>query len=840
MPKVSPIQSNFNGGEVSSLLYGRVDADRYKASLKTCLNNIPTVQGGLTRRPGTEFIFYTKDNGIARLKSFEFSITQAYMLEFGDSYIRFYKDNANITNTPQAITSITQANPPVLTYTGADTFANGDRVIIEGVSGMTQVDNREFIVANVNTGANTFELSGINSTGYNAYTSGGTVAEIYEIVSPYQDTDVFTLKFTQSADVLYIAHPDFAPRKLTRTAHNAWTLTVIDFVDGPYLPTNTTTTTFTPGATTGTTTLVASSIVGVNGGIGFQATDVGRLVRIKQGSTWGYAKIATVVDTLNATIDIKNAFASTASVATWRLGLWSETTGYPAVVTFHEDRLLFGGTPEAPQRIDLSKSGNYEDFSPTATDGAVADDNALSFTFNANDVNVVRWCTSDEKGLLAGTVGGEWVTRPSNLNEALKPTNITAKKATSYGSEDVQPVQSGKSTLFIQRSGRVLRDMNYYYDVDGFRAADLTELSEHITKSGIIQLANQKTPQSLIWCVREDGVLACLTYDRDLDALKVGWHRHIMGGFSDAAGSDAIVESVETIPAADGTSDEAWVVVKRYINGGVKRHIEFITKFFEDKDEQRDAFFVDSGLTFDNPITITNITRANPAVVTAPLHGIANGSKILIANVKGMNEVNGVTYIVAGAAANTFTLKELDGTTNVNSTSYSPYVSGGAVRKMVSQIEGLNHLEGETVSILADGAVQPNKVVTKGIVLLSDLSATVHVGFKYNSDGEMLRLDAGAADGTSIGKIRRTNRVGFMLHRTLGLKIGMDFNSLDTITFRTTSDPMTRAPALFSGIISELIEADYDFENNICWRQDQPLPCTVLAIMPQLVTQDRG
>src|SRR3990172_8026943 len=128
MPKVSPLQSNFNGGEFSPLLYGRVDVDRYKTGLKTCLNYLPTVQGPITRRPGTKFVFPTKDNGIARLQSFEFSITQAYMLEFGNTYIRFFKDNANITNTPITITGATQANPVVITAV-AHGFSNGFRVV---------------------------------------------------------------------------------------------------------------------------------------------------------------------------------------------------------------------------------------------------------------------------------------------------------------------------------------------------------------------------------------------------------------------------------------------------------------------------------------------------------------------------------------------------------------------------------------------------------------------------------------------------------------------------------------------------------------------------------------
>ncbi len=907
MPKVSPLQSDFSGGEFSSLLHGRVGSDRYKAALKTVLNYVPTIQGPLTRRPGTAFVFPTKDNGIARLQAFEFSITQAYMLEFGHGYIRFFKDEANITLTPQAITGITKANPAVVTYTGADTFANGDRIVIEGVSGMTQVNNREFTVAGLNAGANTFELSGVNSTGYDTYTSGGEVSEIYEITNTYAEDELFELQFTQSDDILYIAHPAHKPKKLIRYNHADWQLKDLDLIDGPYFTTNSSPTTFTPAAGTGLGVALAVGpaatisgaadngsgeiritatahgfadgdkiyITGVTGTTEangtwiiekidadnfdlrssafvngytaagtatpaiFVSTDVGRSVRMKEGTHWGWAIVKTFVDPSHVTIDIQQTLTNGSAKTNWRLGVYSATTGYPAAVTFHEDRLLFGGSTGAPQRQDGSKSGDYEIFSPTDFDGTVNPDNGIGFAFNANDVNAIRWMTSDEKGLLSGAVSGEWVTRPSSQNEGLSPSNITAKKSTSWGSEKIQPVQAGKATIFVQRAGRKVRELNYYFDVDGFRASDMTQLAEHIAPTGIKQMAYQKEPQSIVWCVRNDGVLAGMTYDRDLDALRVGWHRHIIGGVSDAAGSAAIVESVQVIPSIDGRRQDAWIIVQRYINGQVVRYIEFLTKLFEDTDEQRDAFFVDAGLTFDRPIAITAITRANPAVVTASGHGFSNGDKILIVDVLGMDQVNSNTYLVAGVSGATFQLHNLSDVA-INSTGFTAYVSGGAVRKLVQTISGLNHLEGQTIDILADGAVQPMQTVTAGKITLQEKAATIHMGFGYHSDGELLRVEAGAADGTALGKTRRTHRVGLLLHRSLGLKIGYSFDNLDTVTFRKTSDKLTRAPGLFSGIISENTDSDYDFDNNFCFRQDQPLPSTILAVMPQMVTQDRG
>lgn len=827
MPKVSPIQSSFSSGEFSPLLYGRVDSDRYKTALAVCENYVPTIQGGLTRRPGTKFVAEVKDSSKkTRLVRFEFSTTQAYILEFGDLYIRFYKDNGQI-------------------------------------------------------------YDGLNP---------------YEIVTPYTEAELFTLKFTQSADILYIVHPDHMPAKLTRTGHTNWTLTDVSFLDGPYLSADSRGITLTPSAATGTAITVQTgsartitnaanngsgliritsaahdfddgqqifiagitgtteangtwiiSYVGVNtfdlvgstftnayiaGGTArpgvFVPTDVGRAIRMREGNDWGYGFITVFNNASSVTFSVVNTLTNVNAKTTWRLGLWSETTGYPACTIFHEDRLMFAGSAAAPQRIDGSRTGDYENFAPSDTDSTITASHGLSFVLNSNDVNVIRWMTSDEKGLLAGSVGGEWVIRPSSQGEALSPTNINAKRATFYGSANIQPVQVGKATMFVQRAGKKIREFAYYYDTDGFRASDLTLLSEHITGDGLVELAYQKETQSIVWCVRDDGVLTGMTYEREFDAVKAGWHRHIVGGVSDAAGSDAIIESAAIIPAPDGTRDELWLSVKRYIDGGVKRYVEYVTKLFENEDEQANAFFVDSGLTYDVPKTITGATAANPVVITSAAHGFSNGDRIRISNVFGMNELNGNSYTVANVGVNTF---ELSG---VNGAAYSAYVSGGQARKLVSTISGLDHLEGETVSILADGAVLPDAVVTSGSVSLSNPSAIVHVGLAYRSRGQLLRLEAGAADGTALGKTRRIHRVGFLLHRSLGFKIGADFDSLNTITFRTSSDPMTRAPALFSGILSETLDANYDFENQLCWQQDQPLPSMVLAIMPQMVLQDRG
>ena len=913
--KATPRQSNFNGGEISEVMFGRPDVDKYQTGLKTCLNFIPLLQGPVERRPGTVFIKEVKTSSLStRVVRFEFSTTQAYILEFGNLYVRFYKDNAAILGSTTTISGATKANPCVVTDT-SHPYTNGQEIFITAVVGMTELNDKYYKVKNV--GANTYELTdindtNINSTAFTTYSSAGTSALTIELVTTYATADLFQLKFTQSADVLYVAHPSYPPRKISRTSDTAWTITSITFSDGPYLNTNTTTTTLTLGGTTGSVSVTASATTGINGGDGFQTTDIGRLIRWKDpANNWTFLTITAHTSTtiVTATIDGPDASAATATV-NWRLGVWSATTGYPAVVTFHQNRLAFGGPTDNPQRVDLSRTGDFENFAPTEPDATVVDDNAVTDNLSGDTVNAIRWMADDEKGLLIGTVGGEWILRPSETGAVLTPATVQSKRSSDFGSANIQPVRGGRAMLFIQKALRKVRELAYVFEDDGFRAPDLTLISEHITRSGAVEMARQLEPQSLIWIALIDGTLICLTYDRDQKV--VGWSRHVVGGVSDAGTTQAKVESVAVIPNAAATADELYVVVQRYINGVSVRFIEYLKPFWDGPNDQEDAFFVDSGLSLDTPLTITGITKADPAVVTATAHGFADGDDVRLTDVVGMTEVNKKTYIIGEKQTNDFELfsntkqnttitaitkanpgnvtavahglvstdeigffnvggmTELNGNgytitkvdadnftigvdssgfttftsagdirAAINSTAFTTYVSGGKARERVDTITGLDHLEGETIQILAEGAAHPDKVVASGSVTLSRPSSKVHAGLGYVSDFETLRVETGAATDTAQGKLTRMHRVIFRLLNTLGGFVGPDTSNLDEITFREGGDPMDTAVPLFTGDIEFEWDGEYSSDNHIFYRQTQPLPVTIQAVMPQLHVQDR-
>ena len=240
------IQPSFAKGEISPSLYGRVDIAAYGVAVRTARNMQVHPSGGISNRPGKIVVGPVKthtDGNSPRLFPFQFRVSDQYVLEFGNLYMRVIRNDAHVVNTAVTITAATAANPVVVTA-ASHGYSNGDEVFITGVVGMTQLNGRRFVVAN--QAANTIELTdqvtGVNVNGidYTAYASAGTVASVFELTTPYLIADVPTLKMVQSADIMTITHPTYAPRDLARTDHNAWTLTINTYAPGQADPTGVT------------------------------------------------------------------------------------------------------------------------------------------------------------------------------------------------------------------------------------------------------------------------------------------------------------------------------------------------------------------------------------------------------------------------------------------------------------------------------------------------------------------------------------------------------------------------------------------------------------------------
>ena len=451
----------------------------------------------------------------------------------------------------------------------------------------------------------------------------GSPAAAYEISTSYTSAQVNELKYAQSGDVMYLVHPSHEISKLARTGHTSWTLTEVTLTDGPYMSQNATGTTLQSGATSGSgVTLTASAATGINGGDGFQSTDVGRLVTFLDG----YAKITAVASTTSATITVLDDFSGTGTSADWSLGAFSDTTGHPSAITFFEERLVFAGTLDQPQTVFFSVGGDFENFK-SGTDAS----DALIFTIGASDVNVTRYLSSG-RNLIVGTSGGEFIVS-SGSDAAITPTNILIRKQSNYGSADIQPAQIANVTLFVQRAKRKVRELAYEFNTDSYVAPDMTILAEHITEGGIDAMSYQQEPDNVVWCVRGDGQLLSLTYRREEKV--VAWSRHKLGGtytgthgsLASATYDHGMVESVAVIPQ-DGSEYQVWLVVKRTIGGATKRYVEFFTPFDFGTD-LTDAIFVDSSLSYSGGSTtaISGLTHLEGQEVAVIANGAAQTNK---------------------------------------------------------------------------------------------------------------------------------------------------------------------------------------------------------------------
>jgi len=853
MARVAAQLTNFTAGELSPRLDGRNDLSKYASGCKTLENFIIYPHGSAARRSGSTFIAEVADSdNKTRLIPFEFSTTQTYMLEFSNLKIRFYKDNGSILEGDKTITGITQANPAVVT-SNSHGYSNGDEVVITAVVGMTEVNSKRFLVAGVTT--NTFQLTdkdgtNINSTGYTAYSSAGTANKVYEITTPYTTAQLFDIKFAQSADVMYITHPSHEVEKLSRTGHTSWTLADVDFTNGPFQDANTTATTLTPasaGVGTGVN-ITASAITGINDGVGWLATDVGRQIYFNSG----YATITARTNSTVAVATITTAFANTNPITAWQLGAFSDTTGHPSCVTFFEQRLVFAGTTNQPQAVFFSKSGDYENMDANIG-GTVADSDAIIYTIASNQVNAIRFMTAT-RTLVIGTAGGEFTVSGGGTDSAITPTNILIKKQSNHGAANVDSIAVGNVTLFLQRAKRKIRELAYNFDVDGYIAPDMTILSEHITETGITQMAYQQEPNQIIWGVRTDGELIGLTYQREQEVL--AWHRHIFGGrfgnatitvtdYANIANGTRII-----LTKADGTTTTFTSATSsttgKFHTATSNNQTATNLKTLIDADSDFTATVASNVVTITETsplstgfLTITSLDDSTRLAKTDEGKAVCESVAVI-----PTDDAEYETWVIVKRTINGSTrrfveyINNFDFTTTDNTTfnfldSALAY-SGSAATTM----SGLDHLEGQTVSILADGATHPDKTVVSGSITLDRSATDVKIGLAYKSILQTMRLDAGSQNGTSQGKTKRIYEITIRLYESIGVEVGESLDNMERIPFRTSSDPMDEGIPVFTGDKAVEFRGNYDTDGFIFVRQTQPLPLTILSLYPDLQTND--
>jgi len=692
--------------------------------------------------------------------------------------------------------------------------------------------------------------------------SGGSPVETS---TPYTPSELADLQWTQSADVMWTVHPDHYPRQLKRLTTTSFSSTKVTFRDGraPLRAENLTTNGLTVTGS-GPYTLTWDSDP-VDGGLS-SSFDIKRAVRHSDGTDEAWYEITGITSSKVATADLKGGSASTAGKTTdWALGMFSDAEG-PRTVTFHEGRLWYGGSKNEPDRLVGSVSDDFDFFElrdPSATD-AENQDKSISRRVVQGAVNAIEWMASTSSVLVIGTSGGEFIARGEN-DDFMTPLGTVIKPASRRGSSHDMPLVLGDRVHFIQRNSRRLREFGESSTslLGERQSRDISILAEHIMSDGggALEMTYQQDPDSVIWMVLADGVLAGFT--REQEQQVIGAHRHIVGGTYQ--GRDAEVESIAVIPSSDDDQDQLWVLIKRTIDGNEKRYVEFMEDSFRPKVTSRsskaervaaleEAFFVDSGLSLDTPLGggITGITNANPAVVTtSSAHGLSNGDRVRLRGIVGKydsdgadtlgDRLNHTTVLVANKASTTFELQDLAGS-NIDTSSDTAYVTGGTVRQEVQSVSGLSHLEGETVQVFVDGALHPDKTVSSGSVTLDRQGSLVQVGLGYDTVAETQRFFGGGRLGGDQGQQMRIQRLVVRFFHTLGVELGVgpSPDKLEVPLFRKGDDTFDQSPPM---VVVEDIEVSapggFTREPTVFMRQTDPLPMTILAVYPRMESEER-
>ena len=646
MSRAVTLQTNFTTGEIDPLLKSRIDIDQYYNSLEQARNVVIQPQGGITRRPGLQYVSTIPSAAApqsgCRLVPFEFSTTQSYMLLFVHNRMYIYKDKVLQTN--------------------------------------------------------------INGTG-NDY-----------LVTTITSAMISTIDYAQSADTLIVVQEDMAPKKITRGAtHTAWTIADITFEYIPKfafsLSTSNPAGTITPSAVDGNITITASSSV-------FSSSNVDDYVEAVDGI--GRARITRHVSGTSVEAIVEIPFFNTSAIAngSWLLEVdyvdaWSNTNGYPRTVTFHEGRLYFGGSKSRPNTIFASRVGRFFDFNP----GEALDDDAIEVTLNTGQVNAVTGLFSG-RDLQIFTKGGEFFLPQSDL-DPITPSNVVIQGATKRGSkEGIKPVGAESGTMFIQRSGKSLREF-LFSDVElSYISNNISLLSSHllVTPTDLaLRKATSTDDGDLLLIVNNDGSLA--TYS-------------ILRGQNVIAPSLSSTDGEFINVAVD--VDTVYFVIKRTVNSNTVYYVE---------------------------------------------------------------------------------------TWNDDNTTDSSILFTGGTKPSSTTLSGLSHLQGKTVKVIADDAMQNDKVVNgSGQITLDAVPTTyVEVGLNYTPTVKTMPVELKLPSGTTVGQKKRIVEASALLYLSQNL-------TLDAKDFAFT------AASFFTGKKRRKPMLGYDREGQLTFSQSAPLFFTLLGV----------
>jgi hypothetical protein len=767
----SIIQPAFAAGELAPSLYARTDLAKYQSGLKLCSNFTVTPYGGVKNRAGMVFVNESKTSSKkARLVPFAFNDQQTYVLEFGDLYMRVYKDGG---------------------------------IVLAGGGG------------------------------------------VYEIATTFTEADLADLNFTQSADVMTLVHPSYTPKKLSRLDHNNWTLADISFLPAVAAPASANCTAVAGTGNSYVWRYQITAVLDKDGVIDESlpvTSDAGttHADKMRATVTWPAAAVATYYNVYkDNTQSGVYGFVGRASGLTFTdINITPAKTdtpptganpfvgagNYPGAVGYYQQRLIFAGSNNSPQTVWMSKVGNFSNFgyaTPTK------DDDSITLTVASTKVNRFRHLLPI-KQLIGLTTGGEW--EVSGAESGLTAKTVSAQVQSYNGSAKIRPIVINSSAIYVQTRGNSVLSLAYSFEADGFNGEDLTKYATHFFRGfTLVDWAFQQTPDRIVWAVRSDGALLGMTF---LPEEKlIAWHQHHTDGF---------VESVCSI--AEGDEDALYLLVRRTINGVSRRYIErMASRTILDIEN---AKFVDCALTYDGRNTDTadfmtlsgGTTWQSPEALTLTASGHAPftvGSVGRIYRLRAGIEL--VRVKVTAYTSTTVVIVQLIEACPASLRTVA--VSDWAL--MATTISGLAHIEGKTVSILADGDVHPQRVVTGGAITLQSAAAVAHVGLPYVAELETLEVSIVGSE-TLLDKRKVIPGVTAFIEASrnfwAGPKQGAKLYEQKPDYRGSYNAPI----GLVTGISSIKINTSWGEDGRIYIQQPDPLPLSILALIPDVVASGKG
>lgn len=682
-----------------------------------------------------------------------------------------------------------------------------------------------------------------------------TVAQILQIGTVFSEDDLPLVRSVQAEQIAILLHPQHQTRYLTVATEPTPTEFAtfdgpgpVTFIDGPYLDIITDCQVTVSGISGSITITLDGAIDHVNDGQGLLGSDVNRIVRLHSeppfwdvattyadgtvvsdlngnywvahhstpndttvnvgflpssypnlwltsptSHIWQWATITAVTNATSATVYLSGGSLKYSNdVREWRLGAFSDTTGWPSCGTYHEGRLWLSGA--VGNRIDGSCSATADplsifNFAPTDPLGQVADSNAIAATFSAPDVNTIFWMIPDQQGIVVGTQAGEWLVQATSLNAPLTPTSMQAHRVTKIGCANIEPRRTEHTIVFVQRFQRKV--MEYFADVYSgkFSAPNLSSKAKHMTVGGIEELAYQQELAPIIWARTGDGSLIGATYKRDSLTTSqgptfIGWHRHKLG-------SSRSVESICVGPSFDGNLDTLAMVTSDSATS--VRNVEILTDIFDEASPLTDAWFLDNAVS-PSSYVIQNVNNVDGVTLNGLWH--LNGKT--------------ATVFAGGLDCGDYVVS--------NGSCFVPFGDG------VSSGTGGGLFTAGYINSLTDGIA-------------------IVVGQNFMSQGQLLRpilpQDTGARAGPALGKTRRTHQFSALIENTVEISFGTSFDTLVPAAFKQPNGAAYAVNDSFSGVYHETLGDDYSYDSMLCWQVSRPFPANVLAVSQFIETQDR-